>query len=987
MLNFIKNFLNKRKAAKLLAEITDFENKLCVFEIIEANEDADRKLVKSLSNEKKYESLLSKYKDIILKISEHNEDVKALNFMCNSIIEQFPVDYILENILNLDCNKLSEIRASFENVFKYKLPHDSDIGEIYKEYLTKIILIINNYNEIKYQKGLIDRIEECIEKIPDKYIDYDLSEDIFDEIRKINILFNACVQKYYKTPQISKNLIDKHNEEYIARHINDKLFDNVKNVSLDIEQRKAVLCDSKSNLVIAGAGSGKTLTICGKVKYLLEKGIASKDEILLLSYSNESAKDLDNKVKEISDGLTVKTFHSLGYQILTETYGKKKAIEEQLNAYIKEYFDEELQKKPKLAEEVLQYVAYYFYSAPKTSKKYKNEGELFEELKKKEFVTLKDCLGKLTDNRKRHETLKREYVRSQEELIIANYLFTNGIKYEYEKPYEIETCTLDRRQYTPDFYLSDYGIYLEHYGIDKDGNTPQYGPEESKEYIDSIKWKRDTHEKNGTVCLETYSYEFQEGTIFDHLKKKLEEKGVKYNPLSQAEIFNALYGVYSGKDFGSLLNLISTFLSLYKSQMQDECGFEKLKSKAVVNRYDGARTRLFLDICKGIYNYYIKSLREADKIDFDDMILQAINALDLTDGFKYKYIIVDEFQDISQSRTKFLQKLLKHGDAKLFAVGDDWQAIYRFAGCDINVFLDFEKIFKNAKLNYITSTHRNSSELQKIVEPFITANPSQYKKHIVSQKHQQDPVRIVYHNGDKSAALYDALKDIACIDAKTEVLILGRNKRDIDAYLDRDFRFVGKENILKHVHFPDMDIKYSTVHGAKGIEREYVVLISGDDAQNGFPNKTEDDALLTLLLGKKNDYRFAEERRLFYVALTRTKKVVYIISDANKPSEFVKEIESKCYILRDADEDDSDQIDCPWCISGKLRIRKNEETGKSFYGCSNYPYCTYTNDNMKSVRDNKRCPVCGDFMVKRKGQYGYFWGCHNYPRCRYKDKL
>jgi DNA helicase-4 len=216
-----------------------------------------------------------------------------------------------------------------------------------------------------------------------------------------------------------------------------------------------------------------------------------------------------------------------------------------------------------------------------------------------------------------------------------------------------------------------------------------------------------------------------------------------------------------------------TFISLYKAQIKDDSGFDKFKEQLNDSQYSSSRTRLFLNICQNIYNYYMENLRAADKIDFDDMILQAIDLLDKTPNFKYKYIIVDEFQDISQSRTRFLQKLIEHGNAKLFAVGDDWQAIYRFAGCDINVFLEFEKIFPNAKLNYITSTHRNSSELQSIVEPFITANPNQYKKHIRSAKHQEKPVRIIYHKGNKAMALTKALADIEKLNATAEVLILG----------------------------------------------------------------------------------------------------------------------------------------------------------------------------------------------------------------------
>ena len=323
---------------------------------------------------------------------------------------------------------------------------------------------------------------------------------------------------------------------------------------MDQEQRRAVLCNAKSNLTIAGAGSGKTLTICGKVKYLLETGLASRDDILLLSYSRASADDLAKKVDGVAKGLRVETFHALGLNILTEASGKKKAIEEQLKSYITQFFDEELANNPRIANEVFQFISLYFYAPYTKSKKYKNEGELFQDLKNADFRTLKDRLGKLTTDKYHHETLKNEYVKSNEELVIANFLFTNGVEYEYEKPYEVETSTPEKRQYTPDFYLPEYKIYLEHYGIDRSGKAPQYEKEASDAYVESMQWKRQTHQENQTTCIETYSYEFSEGTIFDNLKARLIEHGVVLKPLPQKEVADALHNAYSGRDFSSLFN-------------------------------------------------------------------------------------------------------------------------------------------------------------------------------------------------------------------------------------------------------------------------------------------------------------------------------------------------------------------------------------------------------------------------------------------------
>ncbi len=985
MLTFICNFFLKKKAKKLISYIENVETKLTFFQIID-NSNTNSKLIRSLSKKQLYADIISRYNVCIQKIENHNNEIQSLIFAYNSLLESYPISTILDNILVYSLEKIEEIYATIKNVYAYVVPNSFQYKNQYDTYKQNIEEILCEYEIIREQKLLITSIADEINNLPDVYIDEEnLSialKSALDGIEK----YNAYRHKYYQSPTVNNSTIENHNEKFIKMHLDDVIFDDVNGKCLDAEQRRAVLCNSKSNLTIAGAGSGKTLTICGKVKYLLETGLARKDEILLLSYSKASADDLETKVNNVAKGLTVETFHALGLKILTELNGKKKAIEEQLKAYITQFFEEELIKNPKIANEIFQYIALYFYAAPTYKKKYKNDGEIFKELKTLNFRTLKDRLGNLSANKCKHETLKNEFVKSNEELVIANFLFTNGINYEYEKPYEIETSTIDKRQYTPDFYLPDYGVYLEHYGIDRNGNAPQYDKEASDEYIRSMHWKRQIHSENETKCIETYSYEFNEGIIFDNLKSRLLEYGVVFNPLSQTEVFNALHNVYTGRDFSSFFNLIMTFISLYKAQITDDTGFDELKAQLNDSQYDTSRARLFLDICKDVYNYYIQNLREADKIDFDDMILQSISLLDSTPNFKYKYIIVDEFQDISQSRTKFLQKLIEHGNSKLFAVGDDWQAIYRFAGCDINVFLEFEKIFTGAKLNYITSTHRNSSELQQIVEPFITANPNQYKKHIKSVKHQEKPVRIIYHKGNKAMALTKALEDISAINVNAKVLVLGRNRRDIDSFICKEIQVFNYKTI-KHYDYPKIELSYSTVHGSKGLESDFVILISGEDAQNGFPNKTEDDNVLSLLLGKKNNFEYAEERRLFYVALTRTKSIVYILSEKNKSSDFVKEIKSKCYIMEDESETkEENEYLCPWCKSGHLIVRKSEIDGKSFYGCSNYPYCSYTNSDMKAVYHNNRCPECDDFLVFRKGKYGNFFGCHNYPRCRYTQQ-
>ena len=641
-----------------------------------------------------------------------------------------------------------------------------------------------------------------------------------------------------------------------------------------------------------------------------------------------------------------------------------------------------------LANAFFKFYTLYLYTSVNEEKIYEDDGEKFKDLKKNDYKTLKDRLSEFNDEQIRCETIQNEFVKSKEELILANWLFINGIKYEYERSYEKQTSTPEKRQYTPDFYLSDYGIYLEHYGINKYGRTPQYTQEQEREYLKGIEWKRKTHLENNTKCIETFSYEFTDGTIFTKLLQIFKENNIEIKPLNDEDIKDSINKIYLGQEFNSLFNLICTFLNLYKAQYSDKNGFEHFKSLHFDTAYEKNRTQTFLYICESVYDYYIQEIRKQGKIDFDDMILQSIKALDNSNEFKYKYIIVDEFQDISQSRKNFLQKLIEHGNSKLFAVGDDWQSIYRFAGCDVNIFLHFADMFEDAKLNKITSTHRNSEELQNIVEPFITANPEQFKKHIMSQKHQKDPIRIIYHDNNREGAFTKALDNIYAIDNNAEILVLGRNRHDINCLTTNDFKIINNTEI-KSKKYDTLKITYKTVHQSKGLECDYVILLSGDDAKNGFPNKMEDDKLLQLVLGQESKFPYAEERRLFYVALTRTKSIVYILADNVKTSTFVEEIEERSKIENPdlLSKAELKKYLCPWCKSGGLVVRETTINSNKFYGCSNYPFCKYTINDLKAVVTNNRCPECGDFLVLRNGANGRFIGCHNYPRCKHTKQL
>lgn len=950
-----------RKRAILRKRIAHLEKQLKVFDTISISKDTHT-LANDLAKYDKAIQVLNDFNHITLLIKSHNDIITQLKQKLDEALAKHSTKYILANIDKYSFEAIHSLNEIALQASKYTLPHSLKQRDDYLRYMRDIGEIFDNYATIIKQYSLIADFQSLSADFKDEFIDGKTALKMLSLTDNIQ----ALGKRFYPTPKCDDALIERHNEEFIARHSNDTIFDTINGKSLDAQQRRAVLSDSGSILTIAGAGAGKTLTICGKVKWLLSRGKANADEILLLSYSKASANDLQEKAHLIEPNLKVKTFHSLGLEIIRQNTSTKPLIEEQdISFYIKKIFEEF--KNEEIIWDIFRFCT--LYPLASSDETYQTLGEKFAFLKQANFCTLKDILSQ-SSQKGRLKTLKKECVKSQQELIIANFLFINGINYEYEKPYKINTSTPQKRQYKPDFYLSDYDIYLEHYGIDKNGDTPQYPPKDALKYKEAMAWKRQTHKENNTICIETYSYQFSEGDIFTSLKQKLKDNGVTLKPLSMKEISNYLNDIYKSYNLQSFFNLMASFLNLYKARYPDATTFETLKSQHKNENYDDKRTLLFLKICEYFYGVYYEHLRSEGKIDFDDMIMQAIKKIPRLANYRYKYIIVDEFQDISQSRARFLRALIKNGDSKLFAVGDDWQAIYRFAGCDINIFLEFKNYFSDARFCYITSTHRNSQELQDIVEPFISANKQQISKHINSQKHQENPVRIFYHSGDIESSFRKACEEIATINKTAKVLILGRNNKD-EEKIARILFFIKRNSQLT--------FEYKTVHKSKGLEAEFVILINADGGANGFPNTIEDDRLLELVLGAKNEYPHAEERRLFYVALTRTRNIVYILSNQTNLSIFVKEIDSSI------NSTDTTSPKCPHC-NGELTLR-NTDKEKAFYGCKNFPYCDYVIFDIAQVKWNLKCPDCGDFLRVRNGKYGKFIACNAYPHCTHTMKF
>ena len=341
------------------------------------------------------------------------------------------------------------------------------------------------------------------------------------------------------------------------------------------------------------------------------------------------------------------------------------------------------------------------------------------------------------------------------------------------------------------------------------------------------------------------------------------------------EIFLSICNSISDEDLSYFVNEISSFIKLFKSYNLDRKYLKKISN-----------TKL-LKVIEKIYDIYDNELNSQGLYDFNDLISNACNIIK-TKGLKryYKYIIIDEFQDISKERFNLVTEIRNSCSSKVFAVGDDFQSIYKFSGSTIDMIINFKKFFGYTKVIKLTNTYRNSIELIKASTKFITKNHYQIKKKINSNKSIEKPIKIIYYVKNMNIKFKKALDLL-----EGEVLILSRNNKDINYVLDKDITYLDGIIYYKNIFY-----EYKTVHKAKGLESNNVILLNLNNTPYGFPNKIENNLQKKIL--PKSKYLYEEERRLFYVALTRTKNSIYLLVDKDNPSIFVKELisNSKKYI-------------------------------------------------------------------------------------------
>lgn len=759
---------------------------------------------------------------------------------------------------------------------------------------------------------------------------------------------------------------------------------------LDKGQREACIADEVATLVVAGAGSGKTSTIQKKVEYLVKSNMAKQDEILLLSFTNKAADEMTDRLAAVLPDMKISatTFHKFGLGVVKKYRGGSYDIadprlceETILHALSPESMtDDECRG-------LLKFFSYCYNTEPNESKDIQTFGDYIRETKTADFRTLRELVADYTSCNK--TSYAGEIVKSFEELEIANWLFLNGINYEYERKYDgpIEDNGT-HRVYKPDFYLPDYKIWIEHFGVDKEGNPPSFfRPADRQSYIEGMAWKRELHKKNGTTLVESYSWWHKEGVLTDLLWERLQFHGVKRKGIDPKPVWMKLVQNDTSHLVREFAKLVAAFISLAKSNRIKPEGLDALLSKMNESGLSRVRARAFFAQVSPLYRKYEEILKRENALDFHDMINEAADIIASNSSVlpKYKYVIVDEFQDISNSRKDLLRATIASTGAKIFAVGDDWQSIYRFAGSDISIFTHFADNFGYTRIIKLENTYRNSKELLAIAGPFVMKNASQIKKNLISAVSVQDPILClpITRNGEKVALdVFDKIAKETPGKPKS-ILVLARHNKDLTQVMGLDGFSVGidAEHLIWKAH-PEIKISCMTVHKAKGLEADYTILLNFKDDILGFPNKVSDDPVLSLLLAEAENVAYAEERRVFYVAITRAKIRTYILTPIASPSVFLEDLPIEVKGAMDVGLGNA--VACPKCVRGHLIIRKSKQnTNEKFYGCSNFPRCDYTLPLQEIPITNKtpRCS-CGGFIVPLLNPKNnqMFLGCTEYGR-------
>jgi DNA helicase IV len=732
---------------------------------------------------------------------------------------------------------------------------------------------------------------------------------------------------------------DKYNQAFLSAELVrfKDYFDSALATPLTYEQREACIRLEDSNLLVAAAGSGKTATMVSKVVYLLKKKLYKPHEILVLAYNKDAAEELRTRISELLDvnpddlEVKVSTFHALGLNVIETVNESPPKIAnwvehaagrtQVVSQIIKEISDNDAEFSQLWKELLIYYpkadLPVHSFSCDIDYQRY------IADRSTNNNATVMTQAGNI-------------FVRSLQEQRIVNWLWEHQVEFKYE-----ETLTGLRDQngksFTakPDFYYTQTQTYHEHLAINSNGSSPFDG------YIEKTKSKRTAYKLSGIDYFETTSADVEKNELIAKLEKELTTRDIMLDRRPHEEVLKAVSPVVMRRYHTLLLTCIQHIRA-------SRLTAEMLRVRADT-LHDKKRAKIFIEVVMRVTEAFERKLAQEGSIDFDSMIG---GATDLVASGRYNspfsLILVDEFQDISPSRASLIRALKNQRPfTKLFTVGDDWQSIYRFTGSDITIFTDFDEYFGDCWKGKLQTTFRSNQTIATTAGDFVKKNPQQIAKSVAAIKGiVKHPIRAIPVNGSTNKHAFSATCNRLL--SRMNYLIASKEGdrpiseiKKLKVYLLGRYRHLDPKGIqLERSH---LSAEFMTFHKAKGLESDYTILLDVSEGAYGVPSQIEDDELLNLVIPRPETYPYAEERRLFYVALTRASRGVFILFNQSKPSRYISEIKLLSpSALRYESVDGKEILSCSRCGEGFMLLRKSKKNASEFLGCSNFPVCKNT---------------------------------------------
>jgi DNA helicase-4 len=661
--------------------------------------------------------------------------------------------------------------------------------------------------------------------------------------------------------------------------------------SLNERQREAVISEQKRLLVLAGAGSGKTKTLLQKLVYLIEEKSVSPSSILAITFTKNAANEMIDRLimtadqsgtfhttisdKNISapvkdqerrnytkrfkwiENLTLRTFHSFCYMAL-RNYGVNE-FDNKFRIIGDEKRDED--------DDMSKYVA------PETAFEvfHKLLIELCEDtnylLNLKRYVLdyvvdklhVEKFRKNLPKDGKYFTTLNGIKVRSKSEQYIADWLYRHNLQFEYEPLLNIKDF-----EFNPDFHIPAANVYIEHVS--------------NKSY--AMRDKEEQFEKGGLLLMKTYEQMTKDSALFNHtldtiIRSRVSKNGYSNKSITYREEFNNYH-----EDVKDFLRMVMRITDMIKVESLD---LSEIKLKSEQDQHE--RVRDFYKLALPLVEKYKDYCVNKSYLDFNDMISRTIslfkNHSDILEKFKlkYRYILVDEFQDVNNLQVELIKMLLTD-DTQLFCVGDDWQSIYGFRGSNVSYIIEFEKHFTNSSVIKLNLNYRSTENIVGASNEVIKRNKFKVEKEIKASKKSEHKIVVYAGNEEEENVNF-------CTQRVRELFEEGLTPDDIlflyrRSNMYRPYFFKFKNENLK--------VQAKTIHAAKGLESKVVFIIGLSEGYGGFPDIWLEDRIFQVIKKANHDQLLEEERRLFYVAITRAKDKLFLITEKGNESSFLKEI-------------------------------------------------------------------------------------------------